>query len=845
GTAASLCCQLQSLTSLTSHTHNMWSLFSRDPASSLPYEIGEEVRCEDNRTVWKLHRGKKRQNGEEVSLFVCDVRDGNTSYLDVAKAAIKKLKTLRHPCILTYIDSLESDKLVYLVTEPITPLLTWLSDDSLTAAHRTTAVSWGLLQVTKGLSFLNNDGNLIHYNVCASSVFVTRAGEWKLGGVEYSSSDSSMFPVKIIPKLEVYNPPEKIEPSKMCTTTKWAADMWGLGCLVWEVFNGYLDTSLSLRNTSKIPKSLVATYTRLVGANPASRPNPKDVVRNLRQPGQFFDNDLIETLLFLEEIQIKDANEKHRFFSELTPKLDNIPDYVAKNKVLPALLTAHEFSNVGSVVLSPLFKIGTLLGEAEYQQNILPCVVKLFSSSDRATRLKLLQQIEFLIEHMNLSTVNEQVFPQLATGFLDTNPTIREHTVKSILFLAPKLNYNNLNVEVLKHFARLQSKDDQGGIRTNTTVCLGKITNYLHPDVRQKCLTSAFTRAMRDPFPPARTAGVMAIAATQQYYPLQEVAARILPSLCQLTLDPDKAVRDCVFRVLKGFLSKLEKVSEDPTLREQIEAEVKSFSSGSSQPASWAGWAVGAITSKFYKSSLSANSLPQQQQKQQPKLSTSSSTETPSTKSSSLATTPSQDLSRASSRTATKASNDDDESDYEDWETSKWKSGNDSPEVKKNSAVDKCVTVSHTLAAAEDDIVGADGWEEEEAWGSLEDGVGGSLEEEIVEPALNIGAKPFSNQLTLPPEDTDDFFMSLISHQGVSRGVVSRSSSHVVSPSKTSPTSGWDEWGDQDTPVLSNLGTKGDEQRRQREEKKQQRQREIEAKRAARAGPMKLGAKKI
>lgn len=61
--------------------------------------------------------------------------------------------------------------------------------------------------------------------------------------------------------------------------------------------------------------------------------------------------------------------------------------------------------------------------------------------------------------------MNDQIFPQVVHGFLDTNPIIREQTVKSIVHLAPKLNYNNLNVEVLKHFARLQSKDDQGGIR--------------------------------------------------------------------------------------------------------------------------------------------------------------------------------------------------------------------------------------------------------------------------------------------------------------------------------------------------------------------------------------------
>lgn len=206
----------------------------------------------------------------------------------------------------------------------------------------------------------------------------------------------------------------------------------------------------------------------------------------------------------------------------------------------------------------------------EYQKRIVPCVVKLFASTDRVTRSRLLQQLDLFIAHLQPPVVNEQIFPQVAHGFLDTNATIREQTVKSIIHLAPKLNYNNLNVEVLRHFARLQARDDQGGIRTNTTVCLGKIAPHLHPQVRQRVLVSAFIRAMRDPFPPARVAGVLALAATQQYFLLSEVANRVLPSLCSLTVDPEKTVRDPAFKTIRGFLGKLEKVSEDPSLRETM-----------------------------------------------------------------------------------------------------------------------------------------------------------------------------------------------------------------------------------------------------------------------------------
>ena len=69
-----------------------------------------------------------------------------------------------------------------------------------------------MFPLQKGLSFLNNDCNLIHNNVCMASVFVDKAGEWKLGGVDYmypASGSDSVAPVKILPALEKYDPPEK------------------------------------------------------------------------------------------------------------------------------------------------------------------------------------------------------------------------------------------------------------------------------------------------------------------------------------------------------------------------------------------------------------------------------------------------------------------------------------------------------------------------------------------------------------------------------------------------------------------------------------------------------------
>lgn len=48
------------------------------------------------------------------------------------------------------------------------------------------------------------------------------------------------------------------------------------------------------------------------------------------------------------------------------------------------------------------------------------------------------------------------------------------------------------------------------------------------------------------------------------------MANRILPALCPLTADPEKTVREPAFKTIRGFLGKLERVSEDPTLRETM-----------------------------------------------------------------------------------------------------------------------------------------------------------------------------------------------------------------------------------------------------------------------------------
>lgn len=125
----------------------MWSFFSRDSSKDFPYEIGEMV--QENKSIWNLHKAtKKGEKSEEVSVFVYDIKNGTDIKFELAKAAMKRIKTLRHPSILQYLDSLETEKNLYIATELIEPLGSHMSKISTEKPQRDLYISWGIFQIT-------------------------------------------------------------------------------------------------------------------------------------------------------------------------------------------------------------------------------------------------------------------------------------------------------------------------------------------------------------------------------------------------------------------------------------------------------------------------------------------------------------------------------------------------------------------------------------------------------------------------------------------------------------------------------------------------------------------------
>jgi SCY1-like protein 1 len=249
-------------------------------------------------------------------------------------------------------------------------------------------------------------------------------------------------------------------------------------------------------------------------------------------------------------------------------------------------------------------RIATKMDEDEYSSKITPVIIRLFSSPDRALRVCLLDNLPHMIDHLSQKVVSDKIFPQMVTGFGDLAPLVREQTVKAVLVVVTKLSDRVVNGELLRHLAKT-ANDDQPGIRTNTTICLGKIARNLNPSSRGKVLTAAFSRALRDPFVHGRNAALMALAATADIYPEDDCASKMLPAICPCLVDKEKMIRDQANKTMNIYLDRIRKYAT--TLPDSVLPPPQSQSAGptrvsSPQPTGsnqWMGWAISSFTNKL------------------------------------------------------------------------------------------------------------------------------------------------------------------------------------------------------------------------------------------------------
>lgn len=570
-----------------------------------PYTFGDRV--DADASIWTLYNGTRREDGSNCSIFAFEINPSTKSRLPLAKNALKKLRTMRHPGVIKVLDTVETETYIYMATERVVPLRWHVKRKSLSQE----TVKWGLYSVARTVKFINDEGASIHGNLKVASVYTSESGEWKLGGFEVLSNvkddDAVIYTFgSLVPDNGRYTPPELARNGwdAIKKSPHSAVDSYMFGAFLSEAFNGDFLGSDQAGQTKGIPPTMHTSYKRLVNANPKARITVGAFLEMGKRTGAFFDSPLIKLTEGVDNLGMKSEEEREQFLDDLDSLSDDFPEDFFKMKVLPELLKSVEFGGGGPKAFGVVMKIATKLSSDDFDAKVQPVVVRLFGNPDRAIRVCLLDNLPLMIDRLPQKVVNDKIFPNLVTGFTDMAPVVREQTLKSVLVIIGKLSDRVVNGELLKYLAKT-ANDEQPGIRTNTTICLGKIAKNLGVSNRSKVLIAAFTRSLRDPFVHARNAALMSLAATSEHFTEEDCASKVMPAICPSLIDKEKMIRDQALKTLDVYMNKIKKAAAsmpETVLPAQPATEAagpRMSTPQASEAASWAGWAISSFTNKL------------------------------------------------------------------------------------------------------------------------------------------------------------------------------------------------------------------------------------------------------
>ncbi|POM62504.1 N-terminal kinase-like protein, partial [Phytophthora palmivora] len=212
-----------------------------------------------------LHSGKSKQDpSHAVSIFKSRQPAGQ-----LTQNALRRIKTLRHPNILAYLDGTEvpNNGPVIIVTEHVMPLSEFLTalrmEYGASSEEFAMCVSWGLRSILRALQFINVDCKLLHGRLTPQSIFVTKGGDWKLGGFELTAEITSDGPSYIYTAFQQYADINYKAPE--CQRSDWKAvgtgpsygvDIWAFACLMYYVFNDGQFRSSDVSTAANIPPAI-------------------------------------------------------------------------------------------------------------------------------------------------------------------------------------------------------------------------------------------------------------------------------------------------------------------------------------------------------------------------------------------------------------------------------------------------------------------------------------------------------------------------------------------------------------------------------------------------------------
>ncbi|KAF9964206.1 Protein-associating with the carboxyl-terminal domain of ezrin [Mortierella alpina] len=331
--------------------------------------------------------------------------------------AIRKLKTIRHPSVLRFIDCKTNSTGVHLVTERVAPLtveyLQAITEDEILV---------GLYDIMVALHFLHSQCHLSHNNVQLGSIFVSN-GRWVLGGMEFTGTVAESMDAGLTSLLsnELVPPEHQDQHNKRMSQDPelvHAVDIWQYAKLVESlVQDGLLHV-----------KSGELSLDRMLSGNPGSRPSGDAVLESTL----FASNNAVSVVRYCR-LKGLDKSQNAEWSHSIMARLRMLPPSIMEQFVLPQLLTqeffaAEGFDELYRMLFTPQ-PLQPLISEETYRSQVIPFMVKLWTFRQADIRLTIFRLFEVYLKAVVLGeggseVLGQIILPEILTGLQDADSKI-------------------------------------------------------------------------------------------------------------------------------------------------------------------------------------------------------------------------------------------------------------------------------------------------------------------------------------------------------------------------------------------------------------------------------------
>lgn len=560
--------------------------------TSIPYTFGSIVQpshldSPSSTSLWKIHDATSDKDSRPVTIFEFDLKHpGNSRYVPLVQNAVKKHRALALlPGVLSIVEIIESEKTIYLITEHTIPLSHIISE------YSGELKLLGVFQLTLALKFINIEGSCVHGNPRLENVFVTDSREWKLGGFEFTinyKDDSndyltlySMY-TSLTSSKGLIVPPE-FESSgsdffkglgKGIKGTKFDSYLFGL--TAYQIMTNKPPSVAEIMRSGSI-KGL--TLNKLVAPSIGLRITIEQFMSNGEM--SYFATKEIHAYSKFSQISLLSLDQKLEVYKALVS--GNTPTEFLEIKVMPEIANTFDTitSNENNVQTTLIYLIYLIHSECEgeskyFEMFFKPLYFKSFLLADRAVRTIILKILPKVIDKISKHEVQDRIYPNLVSGFADTDITVRTETLLSISYIMDKITDRQLNNDLLRYLAKLQA-DQNPQLRANTVICLTRISAKMQSTTRIGVLVTAFGKALRDPDYVTRLCAVRGFESSIDYFTPEICCSKVLSALSPALLDTSSIIRNEAEKVFELYMkkirdasTKLHKIEEDTHILDDV-----------------------------------------------------------------------------------------------------------------------------------------------------------------------------------------------------------------------------------------------------------------------------------